>query len=389
MGKDNEPTAKATGDSVKPVVKERGVFEKVKGSGKWWIRYTGADGKRHQETAGRHGDAIDLLAKRLHEKLLKKKLPEKIRTEKDKITFEDLAKDALLHSREENGARAEHQLEIKLHLIGPDFNHRLAREIVKQDIVKWLLDQTDKRKWSPATRNRYQAAFSLIFRVGVDNQKIDLNPASRIKRKDEDNEHIRYLKREEKEDDRLIAVIKRFWLHYLPAFLISIHTGMRASAQFGLTWRDVSLERRQITRKKTSGKKMPPLPLNDIAFEAFRTLKEQGSGKGYVFLNTKGDRLLDARDWFEPAVEKAGLEDYTWHCNRHTFASWLVMAGVDIRTVAQLMGHRTIQMTMRYAHLAPDHNQSAVDRLASFSREVVATKSATGPFRSSGTAKKN
>jgi integrase len=50
---------------------------------------------------------------------------------------------------------------------------------------------------------------------------------------------------------------------------------------------------------------------------------------------------------------------------------------VDIRTVAQLMGHRTIQMTMQYAHLAPDHNQSAVDRLASFSREVVATKSAT------------
>ncbi|MGC9293605.1 MAG: tyrosine-type recombinase/integrase, partial [Acidobacteriaceae bacterium] len=67
----------------------------------------------------------------------------------------------------------------------------------------------------------------------------------------------------------------------------------------------------------------------------------------------------------------------------------LPMAGVDIRTVAQLMGHRTIQMTMRYAHLAPDHNQSAVDRLASFSREVMATKSALALFRSSRTTKKN
>src|SRR5665213_2437211 len=324
MGKNNVSAAEPPEDSAKVVVRERGIFEKVKSSGKWWIRYTGADGKRHQETAGRRSDAIDLLAKRLHEKLLKRKLPEKIRTDKDKITFEDLAKDALLHSREENGDRAEHQLEIKLHFIGPDFNHRLAREIIKQDIVKWLLDQTVKRKWTPATRNRYQAAFSLIFRVGVDNQKIDLNPAARIKRKDEDNEHIRYLKREEKEYERLNAVIREFWPHYLPAFLISIHTGMRSSAQFGLTWRDVSLERRQTTRKKTSGKKMPPLPLNDIAFEAFRTLKAQGSGKGYVFLNTKGDRLLDARDWFEPAVEKAGLEDYTWHCNRHTFASCLL-----------------------------------------------------------------
>ena len=388
MEKNKESAEAPAGDSAKLPVKESGISEKVKGSGKWYIRYTGADGKRHKETAGRHGDAVDLLAKRRHEKLLQKKLPEKIRTEKDKITFEDLAKDALLHSREENGPRNEHQLEIKLHLIGPDFNHRLAREIIKQDIVKWLLDQADKRKWTPATRNRYQAAFSLIFRVGVDNQKIDLNPAARIKRKDEDNEHIRYLKREEKEDERLIAVIKEFWPHYLPAFLISIHTGMRSSAQFGLTWRDVSFERRQITRKKTSGKKMPPLPLNDIAFEAFRTLKAQGSGKGYVFLNTKGDRLFDARDWFEPAVEKAGLEDYTWHCNRHTFASWLVMAGVDIRTVAQLMGHRTIQMTMRYAHLAPDHNQNAVDRLASFSQKVVATKSATRVSKPNRRAKK-
>jgi site-specific recombinase XerD len=107
------------------------------------------------------------------------------------------------------------------------------------------------------------------------------------------------------------------------------------------------------------------------------TLKAQGRGKGYVFLNTKGDRLLNARDGFEPTVEKAGLEDCTWHCDRHPLAPWLVMAVVDIRTVAQLMGHRTIQMTMQYAHLAPDHNRSAVDRLASFSREVVATESTT------------
>ena len=75
-----------------------------------------------------------------------------------------------------------------------------------------------------------------------------------------------------------------------------------------------------------------------------------------MFHNTKGGRLVDARDWFEPAVEKAGREDYLWHCNGHSFASWLVMAGADTRTVARLMGHRTIQMTVWYAHLAPDHD---------------------------------
>ena len=96
---------------------------------------------------------------------------------------------------------------------------------------------------------------------------------------------------------------------------------------------------------------------------------------------------------FDPAVRAAKVESYTWHCNRHTFASRLVMAGVDLRTVAQLMGHRTIQMTMRYAHLAPDHQQSAVERLLVYrekkgagKRGPSATKTATGSF---GVAKKD
>jgi site-specific recombinase XerD len=63
------------------------------------------------------------------------------------------------------------------------------------------------------------------------------------------------------------------------------------------------------------------------------------------------------------AVKKAGLIDFTWHSLRHTFASRLVMADVNIRTVADLLGHRALTMTMRYTHLAPEHKQVAVDRL--------------------------
>ena len=103
----------------------------------------------------------------------------------------------------------------------------------------------------------------------------------------------------------------------------------------------------------------------------------------WVFLNKNGEKLRGSRDWFEPTVEAAGVKEYTWHCNRHTFASRLVMAGVDLRTVAQLMGHKTIQMTMRYAHLAPDHQQNAVERLVTnkdqgeSSRRRSAIKTAT------------
>ena len=76
-----------------------------------------------------------------------------------------------------------------------------------------------------------------------------------------------------------------------------------------------------------------------------------------------GESLQGSRGWFPSALEEAKIEGYTWHCNRHTFASRLVMARVDLRTVAELLGHRTLQMVMRYSHLAPEHQVSSVDRL--------------------------
>ena len=81
-----------------------GVLERVPDSGVWWIRWTDHQGVRHLEKAGRRGDAIDLLAKRKHEALLKKKLPEKLRG--SPLLFSELSKDALAHSREENGERS-------------------------------------------------------------------------------------------------------------------------------------------------------------------------------------------------------------------------------------------------------------------------------------------
>ena len=78
----------------------------------------------------------------------------------------------------------------------------------------------------------------------------------------------------------------------------------------------------------------------------------------------QGESLKGYKHLFDPALREAGISFFTWYCLRHTFGSRLVMAGVDLRTVAELMGHKTIQMTMRYAHLAPAHKLAAVERLA-------------------------
>lgn len=106
------------------------------------------------------------------------------------------------------------------------------------------------------------------------------------------------------------------------------------------------------------------VPLNSIALAAFQELFARSSGQGRVFVNMQGEPLKGCKHWFDPALREAGISFFTWYCLRHTFASRLVMACVDLRTVAELMGHKTIQMTMRYAHLAPAHKLAAVERLA-------------------------
>lgn len=135
---------------------------------------------------------------------------------------------------------------------------------------------------------------------------------------------------------------------------------------------------------KTKTGKARHIRLNAVAVAAFKVLQKRSlNGKGEVFVNIQGEPIRGYKHWFNPTVEEAGLRDFTWYCLRHTFASRLAMAGVDLLTISELMGHKTIQMTKRYAHLAPAHNQAAVDRLVAFQSEPVpaepsATASATG-----------
>jgi site-specific recombinase XerD len=75
------------------------------------------------------------------------------------------------------------------------------------------------------------------------------------------------------------------------------------------------------------------------------------------------ERKRDPQRWFEEAIKQAGIVDFCWHDLRHTFASRLAMAGVPLRFIAELLGHRTLAMTMRYPHLAPAHLREVVECL--------------------------
>jgi integrase len=129
---------------------------------------------------------------------------------------------------------------------------------------------------------------------------------------------------------------------------------MRPSEQYGLTWDRIDLKRKQLLIPYSKNGKTRRILLNSIALAALKRVR------------SNGERVFVAngyKHWFDKAVENAAVANFAWYSLRHSLASRLVMAGVDIRTVAELMGHQTIQMTMRYAHLAPAHTLAAVQML--------------------------
>jgi site-specific recombinase XerD len=153
----------------------------------------------------------------------------------------------------------------------------------------------------------------------------------------------------------------------------------------------IDFERRQIHLPKTKNGDPRTIPLNTVALAALKELLGEGkiTKSVSVFPSARsGESLQGSRGWFPRALEEAKIADYSWHCNRHTFASRLVMAGVDLRTVAELLGHRTLQMVMRYSHLAPEHQASAVDRLVEGAKNKRDTKSDTGRPRANFSKRK-
>ena len=246
-------------------------------------------------------------------------------------------------------------------LIGA-LGNRPADTITPQEIECWLSDQAQENKWKPATANRFKALLSLAFRLGMQNGKVGANPARLVRRRREDNTRIRFLSRDEEKRLRFAIEAKCSW--HLVEFEVALHTGMRRKEQYGLTWECIDFERRLITVSQSKNGEMRHIPMNRAVMDALRGLYDASSHKGSVFISEDSKNpLLGPRHWFEPAVASAIVQDFTWHCLRHTFASRLTMAGVDLRTVQQLMGHKTLQMTVRYAHLAPEHQLSAVERL--------------------------
>ena len=162
---------------------------------------------------------------------------------------------------------------------------------------------------------------------------------------------------------------------YLADFLtLALNTGMRRGEMLGLEWRRVDLQRRVISLEAVHTKtgKSRSVPLNDNARAALinraRFRAEKCPASPWVFANDKGARIACVARGFERACRVAGIEDFRVHDLRHTCAAWLVTSGVPLPEVRDLLGHSSVTMTERYAHLAQENIRAAVDRLDQMSR---------------------
>ena len=233
-----------------------------------------------------------------------------------------------------------------------------------------------KRRWSDATINRNFAFLRHVLMLAVKDGKLTQNPVSGLKFFPE-VKRTRFLSDEEL--TRLRGMMQpRDW--ELVAF--AIETGLRRGEQFGLRWDQVDLENSVLTLPLPKGGKTRHVPLSEEAKAILRSF-DSFLRSAWVFPGLKDvTQPMDSRAFlrrsFEPGLRKAGIVGVCWHSLRHTAASRRVMAGVDLVSVKEILGHRDIQTTLRYAHLAPGHLRDAVNR-GSLSETV--TKNVTSQER--------
>ena len=325
----------------------RGVWERIPGSGVYWVRFRDVDGKLRREKAGRKSDAIDLFRKRTEERRVGIKLPENLRAVG--VKFGSLCDDILVFSKAHH--RDQRNILARLSRVRPDFDDRVADSIKPEDIDQWLTRNTK----TPATSNRYRALFSLIFREALRNGKVTNNPARLVRQKHEENGVIRWLTDEE--EKALRAVIDPA---HLPELDIALGTGMRLSEQFELTWDQVDFIRHELRLSKTKNFSGRSIPMNANVVAAFKDLKARST------TTKRGDKVFPEypRKWWDEAIIQSGVVHYRWHDNRHTFCSRLAMRGVNLKIIQTLAGHKTISMTARYAHLDDAALRTAVDCLS-------------------------
>jgi integrase len=349
---------------------DRGIFEKVPGSGVWWIRYVDAQGRYRREKVGTWGNADKLLTKRKNDALQGKKLPETLRQRV--VLFGEIGDDTLAYSR--GHKRSYRDDESRMKRLKEWFGSREAESLNGPEMEKQLSTVAAAEGWAASTYNRYRSLLMLAYREARRAGKVSGNPARDIRHRKENNSRVRFLGRgENKEYQSLAKVIREKYPEHYAEFIFALNTGLRLSSQYGATYGMIDWTRNVLDVPRTKNDEPVHVPLNSDVLAALRLLPSWQECKGPIFRNQRHPEkpVLSNDHWFKPALKAAGISDFRWHDIRHTFASWLVQDGVPLDRVSKLLGHKSLTMTIRYAHLAPNQLHEDVALLTRNSTPVA------------------
>jgi integrase len=286
--------------------------------------------------------------------------------------FIEFAETVWLRWVEENHARpqqARYMLKSFRDFFGKRRFHEITSFIVER--YKSQLLKTPTNHGTPRNQksvNRNLAALSRIFRLAVQQKITNENPVKDVSRFPEGQGRVRYLSDEER--IRLLAALEN-QLEYVQSFVrLAMNTGMRFSEIAELKAEQIDWQAREIVLPRPKSKRPERVPINDTAAEILHELTPE-SGRGYLLVNPKtGKPYTTLKKSMRELFKQADLENFTFHCLRHDFATELVDRGVNVVVIASILRHKDIKTTMKYAHAKDNARHSAVAQIGTIQNKI-------------------
>lgn len=219
------------------------------------------------------------------------------------------------------------------------------------------------KRVGPATVNRYFAALSALFKWVVREERlIERNPVRLLERLPESRGRKRFLSDEERE--ALLEACKQSKdARLYPLVVLALSTGARRGELLELRWSDLDLERGAAVLRDTKNGETRAVPVTGLASEVVGELgRVRRIDSDYLFADSEGKPTYPRKAW-ETALRAAQIEDFRFHDLRHSAASYLAMSGATLAEIAEVLGHKTLAMVKRYAHLTEQHTSAVVARM--------------------------
>lgn len=273
----------------------------------------------------------------------------------ESVTFEAQA-DRFLELYSKQNKRSWKSDELSLKHLKEFFGKRLLSEVTAEAIEEYKAKR--RAEVSPATCNRELACLKTCLNKAIEWGKIEKSPAAKVKKFREPISRERFLTIDESK-----GLLAQASDGLRPILIVALSTGMRKNEVLSLRWRDVDFVKGfiRILDSKSGSRNVP---MNALVFDLLHGLDRS---REFVFENLETKtHVQDVKTGFRAACRRAGLDGVRFHDLRHTAASRMVETGIDLVTVSKILGHASIQMTMRYAHPTPENMRLAVQRLGEF-----------------------